>query len=287
MRMDAIALPLVRIALTEDIGGGDVTTEAVVDAGARAHAHIETRCECVLAGTEVAALAFRELDPDLKIKWRAADGAEVKPGQRIADIDGRARAVLSGERVALNFLQRLSGIATQARAFVRAVEGSGVRILDTRKTMPGLRFLEKQAVIVGGAANHRYGLFDGYLLKENHLRAAGGLRGAIGRAGAAKGEMSLIVEVRNVEEALEAASLGVDRVLLDNFTPAQVAQVVKRLGAAGLRRAPEIEVSGGITLHNVRAYAVPGVSYISVGALTHSAPAVDLSLLVDSVEPAA
>lgn len=275
-----------RIALTEDIGGGDVTTEAVVDANARVRAHIEARCDCVLAGTEVAALAFRELDPNVKITWSTADGTEVKPGQRIAEIDGRARAVLTAERVALNFLQRLSGIATRARAFVRAVEGSGVRILDTRKTTPGLRFLEKVAVTVGGAANHRYGLFDGFLIKENHLRAAGGLRRAVGRAGAAKGDLTLVVEVRNVEEALEAASLGVDRVLLDNFTPPQVAQVVRRLGAAAPSRAPEIEVSGGITLQNVRAYAVPGVSYISVGALTHSAPAVDLSLLVDSVEPA-
>ncbi len=276
-----------RIALTEDIGGGDVTTQAVVDEKAYARAHIEARGACVLAGTEVAAIAFRELDPDVKIAWRAADGAEVKPGQRLADIAGRARALLSAERVALNFLQRLSGIATAARAFVRAVEGSGVRILDTRKTTPGLRFLEKQAVAVGGAENHRYGLFDGVLVKENHARAAGSLRAAIGRACAGKGELPVVVEVRNAEEALEAAGLGIDRVLLDNFTPQQVADVLKRLGAAALRRAPEIEVSGGITLQNVRAYAIPGVSYISVGALTHSAPAVDMSLLVDSVESAA
>ena len=273
-----------RIALTEDIGGGDVTTEAVVDARARARAHIESRGAWVLAGTDAAGLAFHELDPDVKITWLAAEGAETKAGQRVAEIAGRARAVLSAERVALNFLQRLSGIATVSRAFVRAVEGTGVRILDTRKTTPGLRFLEKQAVAVGGAMNHRYGLFDGVLVKENHVRAAGSLRAAIGRACAGKGELAVVVEVRDAEEALEAAGLGIDRVLLDNFTPAQVADVVRRLGAARLQRAPEIEVSGGITLQNVKAYAIPGVSYLSVGALTHSAPAADLSLLVDSVE---
>ena len=273
-----------RIALTEDIGGGDVTTEAVVDVKARARAHIESRGAWVLAGTAAAALAFRELDPGARITWHVAEGTETNAGQRVADIAGLARAVLSAERVALNFLQRLSGVATVTRAFVRAVEGTGVRILDTRKTTPGLRFLEKQAVAVGGASNHRYGLFDGVLVKENHVRAAGSLRAAIGRACAGKGDLQVVVEVRSVEEALEAAGLGIDRVLLDNFAPAQVADVVTRLGAARLRRAPEVEVSGGITLQNVKAYAIPGVSYISVGALTHSAPAADLSLLVDTVE---
>ena len=264
-----------------------MTTDAVVDETVRVRAHIEARAAGVLAGTEVASIAFRELDPDAKVDWRVPDGGVIEPGQRVCEIAARARAVLSAERVALNFLQRLSGIATQARAFSRAVEGSGVRILDTRKTTPCLRLLEKQAVLSGGAHNHRFGLFDGMLLKENHIRAAGGMKPAIERARARKLRMPLMVEARNLEEALEAATLGADRVLLDNFKPAAVAEVVRRFGAAGLKRAPEIEVSGGITLRNVRSYAIPGVSYLSVGALTHSAPALDLSLLVDSMEGAA
>jgi nicotinate-nucleotide pyrophosphorylase (carboxylating) len=234
----------------------------------------------------VAAFAFRELDAEVSIEWRVPDGGELKPGLVVAEIAGRARGILSAERVALNFLQRLSGIATRTRAFVRAVEGSGVTILDTRKTTPCLRMLEKLAVLAGGGRNHRFGLFDGVLIKENHVRATGGLQAAIERARARAGEAAVIVEVRSAKESLEAAKLGADRVLLDNFKPAQVAEVVKRIGAAGLPRAPEIEVSGGITLANVRSYAIPGVSYISVGALTHSAPATDLSLLIDSVEGA-
>jgi nicotinate-nucleotide pyrophosphorylase (carboxylating) len=222
------------------------------------------------------------------IRWLVPEGGEVKPGLTVAQLSGRARAILSAERVALNFLQRLSGVATRARAFARAVEGSGVAILDTRKTTPGLRMLEKLAVRAGGAQNHRFGLFDAVLLKENHVRAAGGFGPAIERArAAAKGkELPIVVEVRTPAEAVEVATIGVDRVLLDNFTPARVADAVTRLGAASLERAPEIEVSGGITLANVKSYAIPGVSYISVGALTHSAPALDLSLLIDALEPA-
>lgn len=241
----------------------------------------------MLAGTETATLAFRELDPAMKLEWRVPEGGDLKPGLVVAVLAGRARAILSAERVALNFLQRLSGIATRTRAFVRAVEGSGVTILDTRKTTPGLRVLEKLAVLAGGARNHRFGLFDGVLIKENHVRAAGGFKPAILGARARAESLPVVVEARSPAEAVEAATLGADRVLLDNFTPAQVADAVKRLGAARLSRAPEIEVSGGITLKNVRAFAVPGVSYISVGVLTHSAPALDLSLLVDSMEPAA
>lgn len=263
-----------------------MTTEAVVAEATRARAHIEARQEGVLAGTEVAALAFRELDPGVGLEWKVPEGGEMKPGGVLVEIEGRARAILSGERVALNFLQRLSGIATLTRAFVRAVEGSGVTILDTRKTTPGLRMLEKLAVLTGGARNHRFGLFDGVLIKENHLRAGGGLKDAIQRARALAGALPVAVEVRSPAEAEKAGRLGADRVLLDNFRPAQVSEAVRRLGAAGLPRSPEIEVSGGIGLSNVRAYAIPGVSYISVGALTHSVPAIDLSLLIDSVDAA-
>jgi len=314
MRLESIAAPLVRIALTEDIGGGDATTEVVVDPKARVRAHIEGRGKGILAGNAVAALAFTELDPEAEIEWAVAEGGEVKPGVRIAEIRGRARAILSAERVALNFLQRLSGVATLTRAYVRAVEGTGVKILDTRKTTPSLRMLEKHAAAVGGALNHRFGLFDAMLIKENHARAAGGLARAVEKAKARPLGLPLMAEARTVEEAEIVATLGVDRILLDNFTPSQVAVAVKRLKAlakagklegpraAAVTKAakgggtavaapesaagggmPEIEISGGIKLDNVREFALPGVTYISVGALTHSAPALDLSLLVDDV----
>jgi nicotinate-nucleotide pyrophosphorylase (carboxylating) len=321
MRLETIAAPLVRIALTEDIGGGDATTEVVVDPKARVRAHIEARARGILAGEAVAALAFQELDPEVEIEWAVPEGGDVKAGLRIAEIRGRARAILSAERVALNFLQRLSGVATLTRAYVRAVEGTGVRILDTRKTTPSLRMLEKHATAVGGALNHRFGLFDGMLIKENHAKVAGGLKEAAQKARARSLGLPVVAEARTVEDAEILATIGVDRILLDNFTPGQVAITVKRLKAlakagklegsrpaapAGARKGaakgsgsvsggtalatpepasgmPEIEISGGIRLDNVREFALPGVSYISVGALTHSAPALDLSLLIDDV----
>jgi nicotinate-nucleotide pyrophosphorylase (carboxylating) len=315
MRLESIAAPLVRIALTEDIGGGDATTEVVVDPKARVRAHIEARGKGILAGNAVAGLAFLELDPEVEIDWLAPEGTEVKPGVRVAEIRGRARAILSAERVALNFLQRLSGVATLTRAFVRAVEGTGVQILDTRKTTPSLRMLEKHATSVGGALNHRFGLFDAMLIKENHAKVAGSLTRAVEKARARPLGLPIMAEARTVEDAEILATLGVDRILLDNFTPSQVVMTVKRLralakagkletprpAAASARKGgaskgdggtalaapepliPEIEISGGIRLDNVREFAIPGVKYISVGALTHSAPALDLSLLVADV----
>lgn len=284
MRLEAIALPLVRLALTEDLGGGDVTTEAIVDPETPARAHIEARADGVLAGGPVAALAFRELDPKAEITWHLEDGGLFTKGARLCDIRAKARAVLSAERVALNFLQRLSGIATQARAFVRAVEGTGVTILDTRKTTPGHRMMEKFAVLAGGAANHRYGLFDSVLIKENHIRVAGSLTEAVARARSAESGLPIVVEARSEEEAVEAAALEVDRILLDNFKPPGLARVLKRLAVARRgEKPPVIEVSGGLKLSNIREYALPGVSFLSVGALTHSAPAIDLSLMVDAV----
>jgi nicotinate-nucleotide pyrophosphorylase (carboxylating) len=278
MRLEAITLPLVRLALTEDIGGGDATTDAVVDEGASARAHIESKQEGVLAGTEVATLAFRELDPEVKVEWLVAEGGTLARGARVANVAGKARAILTGERVALNYLQHLSGIATLTRAFVKAVEGTGIAILDTRKTTPGLRFLEKFAARAGGATNHRFGLFDGVLIKENHIVAAGGMKQAVERARKGTEGLPLAVEVRNQDEALEAALLKPDRLLLDNFTPSAIVSVVRRL-----KDGPEIEVSGGIRLANVRDFAVPGVHYISVGSITHSAPAIDMSLTLERV----
>jgi len=268
----------VRLALTEDIGGGDATTNGVVDEGAQGRARIEARQDGVLAGTEVAALAFRELDPAAKVEWLVSEGGAVTKGARVATVTAKTRAILSAERVALNFLQHLSGIATLARAFVKAVDGTGVVILDTRKTTPCLRFLEKHAARVGGAQNHRHGLFDAILIKENHAAAAGGWKEALARVRASAPEgLPIVVEVRSPEEALDAAALNPDRILLDNFTPTAIAAVTKRLRGTG----PAVEVSGGIRLANVRDFAIPGVSFISVGAITHSAPALDFSLLLD------
>jgi nicotinate-nucleotide pyrophosphorylase (carboxylating) len=279
MRLEGIALPLVRLALTEDLGGGDVTTDAVVDESAVGRARIEAKQEGVLAGSEVAELAFRELDPEIRIEWRVPEGGVLTKGARVATIHGKARAILSAERVALNFLQRLSGVATMAQAFVKAVEGTGVAILDTRKTTPGLRFLEKHAVLAGGAGNHRFGLFDGILIKENHIQAAGGMKQAMDRVKGVSEGLPVIIEAKSLEEALDAADLKPTRVLLDNFTPGAIANIVKRLRGSGV----EIEISGGIRLANVRDFAIPGVKYISIGALTHSAPALDLSLELEVV----
>jgi nicotinate-nucleotide pyrophosphorylase (carboxylating) len=238
----------------------------------------------VLAGGPVAALAFRELDPNAEITWHLEDGGIFAKGSRLCDIRAKARAVLGAERVALNFLQRLSGVATQARAFARAVEGTGVTILDTRKTTPGHRLMEKFAVLAGGASNHRYGLFDTVLIKENHIRVAGSLTEAVARARRAETGLPIVVEARTEEEAEEAAALEVDRILLDNFTPSGLARALKRLAAARRgKKPPVIEVSGGLKLSNVREFALPGVSFLSVGALTHSAPAIDLSLIVDAI----
>jgi nicotinate-nucleotide pyrophosphorylase (carboxylating) len=282
MRLEAITLPLVRLALTEDLGGGDATTDAVVDEGALGRAHIGSKQDGVLAGSEVAALAFRELDPDAQIDWLVKEGGALAKGGKVAIIAGKVRAILSAERVALNYLQHLSGIATLAHAFVQAVEGTGVKILDTRKTTPGLRFLEKHAAHAGGALNHRFGLFDGVLIKENHILAAGGMKQAVERARVGTEGLPVVVEAKTQEEALEAAGLKPDRILLDNFTPSAIVSLIRRLPKGG----PEIEVSGGIRLSNVRDFALPGVHYISVGTITHSAPAIDMSLTLDSLKAA-
>jgi len=219
----------------------------------------------------------------MKVQWYVPEGGALAKGAKIATISARARAILSGERVALNFLQHLSGVATLARAFAKAVEGTGVTILDTRKTTPGLRFLEKHAVRVGGAGNHRFGLFDGVLIKENHIRAAGGMKAAFERTRAGSEGLPTVIEAKSPEEALDAADLHPTRVLLDNFTPSAIATTVRRLKGSKV----EIEVSGGIRLANVRDFAIPGVNYISVGSITHSAPALDMSLLMDEVEAGA
>jgi nicotinate-nucleotide pyrophosphorylase (carboxylating) len=268
-----------------------VTSRAAVPEGARSVALLVAREEGVLAGLEVARLAFAQIDSAVVFEPSLQDGANLARGMTVARIAGASRSLLAAERVALNFLQRLSGIATLTRRFVDRLEGTGTRVLDTRKTTPGLRVLEKYAVMVGGGANHRIGLYDMYLVKDNHIRAAGSLTNAVA-AIAAQRDPLLLLEVETASLALveEALTLDVDRILLDNMSLDEVAEAVElvdRAGAPGrtsprrptsARRWPALEVSGGMTLESVRPVAELGVDFVSVGALTHSAKALDLAL---------
>ncbi|MCY3783810.1 MAG: carboxylating nicotinate-nucleotide diphosphorylase [Chloroflexi bacterium] len=264
----------VRRALAEDIGTGDVTTNAVVDAHGAVKAPIVFRELGIVAGLDVAREVFAQLDDAAEVEAVAADGTRIAAGETAAVVRARTQAMLTGERVALNFLQRLSGVATLTRAFVDAVQGTGVRILDTRKTTPTLRALEKYAVRVGGGANHRAGLYDAILIKDNHIAAAGDVARAIARArrGAPAG-MAIQVEVETCDEAAAAVSAGAHALLFDNMPVAEVERAVGRV-AGDVR----LEVTGGVTLSNVREYAETGVHDISVGALTHSARAIDIGL---------
>jgi nicotinate-nucleotide pyrophosphorylase (carboxylating) len=278
--MDAPTLDLIDRALAEDVGGGDLTTEATVDATARARATIVQKAPGVVYGLEVTAAVFTRLDPDARIQpgpegeWRDA-------GAHVLTVEGSARALLTGERTALNFLGRLSGVATLTARVVRAVREAGgeAGILDTRKTTPGLRALEKAAVAAGGGVNHRFGLWDAVLIKENHIAAAGGIGEAVRRAQGAAGSRPLEVEVRNPAEIDEALAAGAPALLLDNMTPEEVRAAVEQVA----RRAT-LEVSGAITPETVLVYAtIKGVDYVSMGALTHSAPVLDLSLSLESL----
>jgi nicotinate-nucleotide pyrophosphorylase (carboxylating) len=273
---------LLRGFLDEDIGGGDRTTEATVGAGQIAEGEFLAKSELVLAGLNFAMETFRLLDPNVEHKFMYRDGDRVSPAQTVAWIRGRARALLGAERVALNLLQRLSGIATSTRAYVDAIAGTGAVILDTRKTTPGLRALEKYAVRAGGGTNHRLGLNDAILIKENHVRLAGGVAPAIRAAQANRGGVKWIeVEVDSQAELDEALRERPDAILLDNFTPELAREAVRRARAFDPERRIALEASGGITLGNVRRFAEAGVDRISVGALTHSAPAADISLEIE------
>jgi nicotinate-nucleotide pyrophosphorylase (carboxylating) len=263
-------------ALAEDVGAGDVTTDALVPADARARARIVQKEPGVVAGLRVAEAVFRRVDPELRWHAHAREG-EWREGGLAAEVAGSAAAILRGERVALNFLGRLSGIATLTARYVRAVEGTGAVILDTRKTTPGLRALEKQAVKAGGGSNHRFGLFDAVLVKENHIAAAGGVGEATRRALAAASDgIPVEVECASLAEVDEALAAGARRLLLDNMAPDEMRAAVARVAGRA-----ELEASGGVSLDTVRSIAETGVDYISVGALTHSAPALDLSLELD------
>jgi nicotinate-nucleotide pyrophosphorylase (carboxylating) len=263
---------IVHAALAEDVGAGDVTTEATVAADAVGSAALLVKEPGVVCGLRAAETTFRALDPEIRFEAFASDGDVVEPPAIVARVTGSERAILTGERVALNFLGPLSGIATLTRRFVEAVEGTGVSVLDTRKTTPGLRALEKHAVACGGGRNHRFGLDDAVLVKDNHLRAAGSIRGAVELVRAAT-DLPLEVECETLDDVREALDVGVDAILLDNMTLAELHDAVEL--TAGRAR---LEASGGVTLDTIRAIAETGVDEISVGALTHSAPSLDVSL---------
>jgi len=274
---------LIRLALMEDVGPGDITTEAIVPKSARSKAIILAKADGVIAGLPIAEAVLRQVDAKVKFTSAVKDGSLVKKGKVIATLEGPTRAILTGERVALNFLQRLSGIATLTQKFVKKVESRKLKvesrvsnverrtqILDTRKTTPGLRLLEKYAVQCGGGINHRLGLYDAILIKDNHIAAAGGVKEALAKF------VNQVVEIeaKTLTEVKEAITGKADRILLDNMSLATMRQAVKLCKKAGV----ETEASGGVNLSNVKAIAKTGVDYISVGALTHSAPALDISL---------
>jgi nicotinate-nucleotide pyrophosphorylase (carboxylating) len=297
---------LVRQALAEDVGAGDATTTAIVPRGAPAKAKILARQRLICAGLPLAEKVFRVLDREIRIEFLHKDGSFVDPGAELIELAGEAQAILTGERTALNFLAHLCGIATLTRRFVEQLAGTHTRIRDTRKTTPGLRALEKYAVKTGGGTNHRFGLCDAILIKENHIAIAGGVKAALDRAHAyaslkmaapraasaydaagldpemvGPGPLSVQIEVRNEAELREALEAGAESVLLDNMTPEEAKRCVAL--ARSLRRDCVIEISGGITLENARAYAETGADFLSSGSLTHSAPAANLSLLVERV----
>jgi nicotinate-nucleotide pyrophosphorylase (carboxylating) len=265
----------VRRALAEDVGAGDLTTAATVPPGARARARISQKQPGIVFGLDVAEATFRALDRDVGCARLGAEG-EWREGGPVLEVEGAAAALLTGERTALNFLQRLSGVATATALHVRAIAGTGARVLDTRKTTPGLRALEKAAVRAGGGTNHRAGLYDAILIKENHAAMAGGVGAAVRRARAAAADVPLEVECRTLAEVDEALAAGAQWLLLDNMAPKTLRAVVGHVGGRA-----RLEASGGVTLETIREIAGTGVDFVSVGALTHSAPALDLSLLLE------
>ena len=265
---------IIRQSLAEDMGSGDITTGYLDLEPLSCIAFMVAKAEGIIAGTEVARQVFFAIDPEIKITLYRKDGDRVKPKDEIMRIEGRPESILMAERTALNFLQRLSGIATKTNRLVGLMEGTGARLLDTRKTTPLLRSLEKYAVRVGCGFNHRFGLFDMVLLKENHIRACGSITKAVERVKAHNTSYKIEVEVTNQEELEEAYRAGADRIMLDNMTPGQIKTAIKKY-----RNKVEFEVSGGITEHNIQAYAKTGVQYISSGAHTHSVQALDISLL--------
>ena len=267
-------LDCVKRALAEDIGAGDVTSAACVPAERKARGTFLAREQQIVAGTELLALIYAERDGVDDLRLLKLSGACAASGEAIATVSGRARTLLECERVALNFLQRLGGIATLARRYADAVAGTGCKVLDTRKTTPGLRRLEKMAAAAGGVINHRMGLYDAILIKNNHIFAAGGVRQALENA--RKAGLPVEIEVRTRAELEDAIASGAMHLLLDNLTPEEAREQIRWIAGRA-----KVELSGGITLENVRAYAETGADFVSSGAITHSAPAVDISFRLD------
>lgn len=267
---------LIDLAFAEDIGDGDHTTLSTIPADAMGRQHLLVKEEGILAGVDIARRVFERYDPSLKMTVMIGDGSRVKPGDIAFVVEGPVRSLLVTERTMLNIMQRMSGIATMTARYQERLKGLKAKVLDTRKTTPGMRILEKEAVRIGGGANHRIGLFDMILIKDNHVDFAGGIPNAVNRARAylkEKGkDLKIEVEVRNTDEIRQALDAGVDRIMLDNFTPERTAEAVALIGGAA-----EIESSGGITLDTLRAYGEAGVDFISVGALTHSVKGLDMS----------
>jgi nicotinate-nucleotide pyrophosphorylase (carboxylating) len=265
---------LIALALEEDLGRGDVTSTVIFDGAAQTSGQIMAKEPLVICGIRVAAEVFKRVDHETRFIMRCEDGRKLEPGEIVAVVEGKTRGLLAAERTALNFLQRMSGVATLTRQFVDAIAGTRARICDTRKTAPGWRALDKWAVKVGGGANHRADLASGVLIKDNHVIAAGGVRAAVEKARAnAPHSLRIEVEVTELDQVDEALAAGAEVVLLDNMTPAQVAEGVKRIAGRAI-----VEISGGVNLSTVRGFAEAGPDLISVGALTHSPRAVDLSL---------
>jgi len=271
---------IIRLALAEDIGTGDVTTTSVVPAGRSIEGHLKAKEAGIICGLEVAARVFSMLDAGIQFINKCADGDAVDPGRLIAVIRGPAQGILTGERVALNFLQRLSGIATQARLYADMVKGTGAVVTDTRKTTPGMRYLEKYAVKTGGASNHRMNLADGVLIKDNHIRAAGGIIAAVNMAREKAPRMLKVeVEAETLEDVREALAAGADIIMLDNMDVATMQEAVRMIGGRAL-----VEASGNMDQRDLREVALAGVDMISIGALSHSVRSLDISLKFTSQE---
>jgi nicotinate-nucleotide pyrophosphorylase (carboxylating) len=271
----------VRRALAEDLGWGDVTTEATVDAFLHARGIILAKSDCVIAGLDVAAETFRQLDPGAIFTPKVVDGDRCTPGAVVAEVRGSAAAMLTAERTALNFLQRLSGIASITRRYVDAAGGT-ITVLDTRKTTPTLRVLEKYAVRAGGGTNHRAGLDDGILIKDNHIRLGGGVAEVVRKMKAARQEMPIEIEAQSLQQVDEAVAAGADLILVDNLPIEDVREAVRRIAGRA-----KVEVSGGVTLDRIPELSRTGAHYVSIGALTHSAPAADLSFELERDDRAA
>jgi len=273
----ALYRDIVKRALDEDVRDGDITTDATVPSSQQARGVFLVKADCVLAGLEVAFEAFRQIEPGVRIEAHKRDGDSCAAGEEIAVVLGSARALLVAERTALNFLQRLSGIATRARRFVDAA-GGRITILDTRKTTPTLRVLEKYAVRAGGATNHRVGLFDAILIKDNHIRLGGGVTAAVASARAHRPGLPVEIEAETLDQVDEALAAGAETILVDNMATADI-----RAAVVGTRGRAKIEISGGVTLERIPELAATGADFVSVGALTHSAPAIDISFEIAPV----